>query len=215
MNSPKEMMNTILILLLCALFSSTSHASVLQNFCKADLRLPQTPTGYPCLPPENVTADDFKFSFNGKPGIPVISNAILYSAAVTDWAIINGGRISAGLVEIARGGFLPLHSHGANEILYVTEGKLDIGLLTPGRAYQNTLRAGDLAYFPQGLEHYLINSGPDKAVAFAAYNSDSPPFNFAHRELYSNDVLSRTLSQVTFVDEPQIRKNKARFNGTG
>ncbi|XP_014515270.1 germin-like protein 1 [Vigna radiata var. radiata] len=214
MNSPKEMMNTILILLLCALFSSTSHA-VPQNFCKADLKLPQTPTGYPCLPSESVTAGDFKSSFNGKPGIPVLNNATLYSAAVEDFPIINGGRISGGLVEIAPGGSLPLHTHGANEILIVMEGIIKVGLLEPRRAYQNTLRARDFTYFPEGQPHYLINSGPGIAVAFAAYSRDNPPFNFVHLALFSNDVPSRILARVSFLDEPQIRKNKARFNGTG
>ncbi|WVZ24075.1 hypothetical protein V8G54_002619 [Vigna mungo] len=214
MNSPKEMMNSILILLLCALFSSTSHA-VLQNFCKADLRLQQTPTGYPCLPSESVTADDFKSSFNGKPGIPVPTNAVLYPAAVQNFPIVNGGRISGGLVELAPGGSLPLHTHGANEILIVFSGRMDVGLLTPRRAYQNTLGPRDFTYFPEGMQHYLINSGPGKAVAFAAYSSDGPPFNFLHLTLFSNNVSSPILSDVSFIGEPDIRKNKARFNGTG
>ncbi|XP_047147060.1 germin-like protein subfamily 3 member 3 [Vigna umbellata] len=209
------MTNSIVILLLCALLSSTSHASTLQNFCKADLSGPDSPTGYHCVPSENVTANDFKYSFNGKPGIPVPSNSLLYPADVNQIPIVNGGGLSAGLVEIAEGGFLPLHRHGANEILLVLQGKLNVGLMTPRKAYLNTIGVREFVYFPQGLSHYLINSGRGKAVAFAAYSSASPPFNFDHLEKYASDVPSLIVSRVTFLDDPQVRKLKARFNGTG
>ncbi|BAT98296.1 hypothetical protein VIGAN_09194100 [Vigna angularis var. angularis] len=97
----------------------------------------------------------------------------------------------------------------------VMKGTFNVGLMAPRKAYPNTLRVGEFVYFPRGMSHYLINSGRGKAVAFAAYSSPSPPFNFDHLEKYASDVPSPIVSRVTFLDDPQVRKLKARFNGTG
>ncbi|WVZ24077.1 hypothetical protein V8G54_002621 [Vigna mungo] len=129
--------------------------------------------------------------------------------------IINGGDLSAGLVEIEEHGSLPLHRHSANEILFVLEGIVNVGILTPEKSYLNTLRAREFVYLPQGLSHFLINPGSGKVVAFSAFNSANPPYNFDHQEKYASDVPSSILSQVSFLNEPQVRKLKARFNGTG
>ncbi|WVZ24072.1 hypothetical protein V8G54_002616 [Vigna mungo] len=217
MNSSKEMMNSILILLLCALFSSTSHASSItrQNFCKADLNRPDTPSGYQCLPSDTVTAADFKYSFNGKPGIPLPSNTLIFLATVHQFPMLNGLGISAALGEFEEGGFIPVHDDDANKIVMVIEGQFDVGLLTPLKSYCNTLIPGDIMVFPKGQPHYLMNSGRGKAVAVAAYSSPNPVFRFLYEELFANDVPSRILSQVSFLDKHQVRKFKARFNGTG
>ncbi|KAH1051334.1 hypothetical protein AAZX31_08G149200 [Glycine max] len=50
----------MIILFLSALFSSTSYASNINDFCTADLKGRDSPTGYHCLPPETATASDFK-----------------------------------------------------------------------------------------------------------------------------------------------------------
>ncbi|WVZ24070.1 hypothetical protein V8G54_002614 [Vigna mungo] len=217
MNSSKEMMNSILILLLCVLLSFTSHASSItrQNFCKADLNRPNTPSGYHCLPSDTVTAADFKYSFNGKPGIPLPSKTLAFPATVRQLPILNGLGISVSLGEIEEGGFVPVHDHDADEIVMVLKGQLDVGILTPLKSYCNTLIPGDNMVVPKGLLHYLINSGPGKAVFLAPFSNPNPVFRYLYEELFASDVPSRILSQVSFLDELQVRKNKARFNGTG
>ncbi|WVZ24074.1 hypothetical protein V8G54_002618 [Vigna mungo] len=210
-------MNSILILLLCVLLSSTSHASSItrQNFCKADLNRPDTPSGYQCLPSDTVTAADFKYSFNGKPGITLPSKSLIFLATVHQFPMLNGLGISAARAEFEEGGFVPLHEEDANEMVMVLKGQLDVGLLTPLNSYCNTLIPGDIMLFPKGQPHYLINSGRGKAVVVAAYSSPNPVFRLLYEELFANDVPSRIISQVSFLDELQVRKNKARFNGTG
>jgi len=212
MNSSEEM---ILMLILCCLVSSTSHAFPLQNFCKADLNGPKSPAGYNCLPYDAVTAADFKYSFNGAPSIAVPSNTVLFPASVNEVPILNGLGISGGCVEIEEGGIVPVHDHAATEIMLVQQGEITVGLFTPRKAYQNTLRQGDLVVFPEGLRHYLINSGTGKATAFAAFSSANPRLRFLPIELSANDVPSAIIARTTFLDEPQVRKLKAFFNGTG
>ncbi|KAK7381859.1 hypothetical protein VNO80_00407 [Phaseolus coccineus] len=204
-------MNTILILFFCALVSSTSHAGNLQEFCVADLKDSDSPSGYHCKPPNTVTAADFKHTFG--PGIPAPTKSTLYPATVVQVPALNGLGISAGRVEIEKGGSLPLHTHAANEILIMHQGEMTVGLLTPTRAYVNKLKPGDLTVFPDGLQHYLVNSGNEKAVAFATYSSPNPRIDFLYQILFANNVSANTIAQTTFLDEPQVRKLQARFNG--
>ncbi|KAG2380016.1 Auxin-binding protein [Vigna angularis] len=49
------------ILFLFGLLSSTTYAAV-NDFCVADLKGPDGPSGYQCKPPNTVTVDDFVFS---------------------------------------------------------------------------------------------------------------------------------------------------------
>ncbi|XP_047168385.1 germin-like protein 8-13 [Vigna umbellata] len=177
MNSSKEMMNRIVIILLCVLFSST-YASFPEKFCKADLNGPDSPSGYPCLPSETVTAADFKYTFNGKAGILVPPNTLVFPATVAQYPILNGLGISGAIVEIPE---------------VVIEVQIDVGLLTPRKAFRNTLRPGDVILFPEGLLHYLIDSGRGKAVAFAAFSCPNPSFRFLYEELFTNDVPSITI----------------------
>ena len=212
-NSSEKMMNTILIVLFCGLIASTSHASNLQDFCVADLKRADSPSGYHCLPSDTVTSQNFKHELG--PGILVPSKSKLYSSSVNEFPVLDNLGIALGRVEIERDGFLPVHTHAANEILIVVQGFIDVGLLTPGRAYNNTLKPGDLTVFPKGLLHYLVNSGKEKAVAYAFYSSPNPRLNFLHRELFGNDIPTKTIAETTFLDKLQVRKLKARFNGSG
>jgi len=200
-------MNTILIVLFCAFVASTSHASNLQDFCVADLKGPDSPSGYHCLPSDTVTAQNFKYSL----GPPITSKGVF----VKEFPVLNGLGISAARGVFERDGFLPVHTHAANEILILHQGQLDVGILTPERAYVNTLKPGDVTVFPKGLYHYLVNSGKERAVAYIAYSSPNPRFNFVHQALFANDVSTKTITQTTFLDESQVRKLKARFNGSG
>ena len=211
----KKMKKIVMMVLVCGVVAWSCHGDSLQNFCKADLKGPDGPAGYHCVPAETVTDEDFKYSFNGKPGIEVLNNAVLFPASVMEAPMFNGRGISAGRVLLRRGGSLPVHSHGASEVLYVTQGEMNVTILATRRAYVNYLKVGDFLIIPKCLLHYLENVGRGEAVAFAAFSSANPRFRFQHLEMYANNVPSPTLSRVTFLDVDQIRRNKARFNGTG
>ncbi|KAG4946566.1 hypothetical protein JHK87_042573 [Glycine soja] len=51
-----------IILFLSALFSSTSNACNVNDLCIVDLKGPDSPTGYHCLPVETITTNDFKYN---------------------------------------------------------------------------------------------------------------------------------------------------------
>jgi len=142
-------------------------------------------------------------------------NAKLYAASVNQFPVLNGLGISAFRGELERDGFVPVHTHESNQILIMHQGQLDVAILTPERAYVNTLKPGDLTVFPKGLQHYLVNSGKEKVVDYIAYSSPNPRFNFVHQALFANNVSTKTIAQTTFLDESQVRKLKARFNGSG
>ncbi|KAI4355435.1 hypothetical protein L6164_004210 [Bauhinia variegata] len=66
------------ILFLFSLILSSSHALV-QDFCVADLKGPDSPAGFACKPPGKVIVDDFVFSGLAKAG----NTTNIISAAVT------------------------------------------------------------------------------------------------------------------------------------
>jgi len=80
-------MNTILILVFCGVVASTCHASNLQDFCIADLKGPDSPSGYQCLPSDTVTSQNFKHSFTEPFTIPF--RAKLYPATVKEFPVLN------------------------------------------------------------------------------------------------------------------------------
>jgi len=205
-------MNTIVILLLCALVSSTSHAANLQEFCVADLKGPDSPSGYQCKPANRVTAQDFKCTLG--PGISIPDNVKIYPCTVRQVHSLNGLGISAGRVEIEKGGSFPVHTHAANEILIMVKGEMTVGILTPTRAFVNRVKEGELVVIPDALQHYLVNSGNEKAVAYATYSSPNPRIDFLYQILFANNVSTATIAQTTFIEEPQVRRLKARFGGT-
>lgn len=51
-----------IIIFLSALFSSTSNAYNVNDLCIVDLKGPDSPTGYHCLPVETITTNDFKYN---------------------------------------------------------------------------------------------------------------------------------------------------------
>ncbi|CAJ1950785.1 unnamed protein product [Sphenostylis stenocarpa] len=106
-------MNAIVIVLFWGLVSSTCHGSNLQEFCLADLKGPDSPSGYHCMPPETVTAKEFKYNF--QLSIPVPLKSTLYPGRVTEVPIVNGLGISTGFIVIENGGLLPMNTHCEEE----------------------------------------------------------------------------------------------------
>jgi quercetin dioxygenase-like cupin family protein len=207
-------MKIVFVLFLFTLLSS-SHASV-NDFCVADTKAPDTPNGYPCKPVKGLTSDDFVFhgfvAGNTNKSDPVA----VTTAFVADFPALNGLGISAARLDIAEGGTVPMHTHtGATELVIILEGEINAGFLTPTLAYSKTLKSGDLIVFPQGMLHYLVNSGKGKASAFLTFSSANPGTKLLDNLLFSNNLPSELVAQTTFLDLAQVKKLKFRFGGRG
>ncbi|XP_027908361.1 auxin-binding protein ABP19a-like [Vigna unguiculata] len=203
------------IFLLLALLSFTSDAAV-NDFCVAELKGPDSPSGYHCKPPKSVTVDDFVFSGFVAGNTTNIFHAELTSTVVTDFPGLNGLGVSAARLDIAKGGAVPMHTHpAATELLIMVEGQITAGFVTPFEVYKKTLKAGDVMVFPQGLLHFQVNSGKGKASAFLAFSSANPGVQLLDLVLFGNSLSSELIAQTTFLDVAQVKKLKARFGGRG
>lgn len=212
---PSSKMKMIHVLFLFALVSFTSHASV-NDFCVADLKGPDSPSGYQCKPPNTVTVDDFVFSGFVAGNTTNTFNAALTSAFVTDFPGVNGLGVSAARLDIAKGGSIPMHTHpAATELLIMVEGQITAGFMTPTALYTKTLKPGDIMVFPQGQLHFQVNSGNGKATAFLAFSSANPGAQLLDLLLFGNTLPSDLVAQTTFLDVAQVKKLKARFGGRG
>ncbi|CAJ1950789.1 unnamed protein product [Sphenostylis stenocarpa] len=209
-NSKMKMIN---ILFLLALLSYTSHASV-NDFCVADLKGPDSPSGYQCKPPNTVTVDDFVFSGFVAGNTTGGFNAAVTPAFVNELPGVNGLGLSVARLDIAKGGAVPMHSHaGASEILMMVKGQITAGFITPAGVYQKTLKPGDVMVIPQGLMHFQANSGKGKATAYLAFSSPSPGAQLLDLLLFGNNLPSELIAQTTLLDYAQVKKLKYRFGG--
>ncbi|WVZ21063.1 hypothetical protein V8G54_008385 [Vigna mungo] len=203
------------IIFLLSLLSWTSYAAV-NDFCVADLKAPDGPSGYPCKPINEVTADDFVFSGLVEGNTTNPFNAALTSAFVTDFPGLNSLGISAGRLDIGKGGSIPMHTHpGATELLILVEGEITAGFMTPFHLYTKALKPGDVIVFPQGQLHFQVNSGNEKATAFLAFSSANPGAQLLDLLLFGNSLPSEIIAETTFLDVEQVKKLKARFGGIG
>ncbi|XP_004510470.1 putative germin-like protein subfamily 1 member 12 [Cicer arietinum] len=204
----------------CALLSYTSYvsssSSSVKDFCVADLTLPNNPSGYPCKSPSLVTVNDFVFS-NFVPGKTITPfNFALTIASVTNFPGINGLGISAARLDMNINGTVPMHIHpDATELLFMIQGQITTGFITPTDVFVKTISPGDVMVYPQGLLHFVVNSGPEKAIAFIAYTSSNPNLHILDHLLFANNLSTSLISQTTFLDSSQIGKLKAQFGGTG
>ncbi|GAU19796.1 hypothetical protein TSUD_170210 [Trifolium subterraneum] len=209
-------MKIIHILFLFTFISFTiCHASV-NDFCVADLKAPNTNSGYPCKPVAKVTSDDFVFhglvagSTNNSFKLGVTP------ASVTNFPALNGLGISAMRVDIEEGGFAPMHTHpGATELIISIQGEVTVGFVTPTGVYSKVLKSGDLFVVPPGLLHYVINSGKGKAMGYVAFSSEKPSVQILDLLLFGNKLPSNLVAKTTYLDLAQVKKLKAKFGGSG
>ena len=186
-------------LLLLSLVPFSSHA-LNQDFCIADLTADDTPAGYPCRPPPDVTADDFYYSGLGSSGPPLKPSKIaLVSATVTNFPGVNGLAISAARMDVAPGGVAPIHSHpGGSELLYVLEGSVVSGFIsaTRNKVYTKTLRKGDLMVLPQGQLHFQYCPGNTSAVTISTFNNANPGVQVLDYALFANDLPTEVVTNT-------------------
>lgn len=202
------------LFLLFSLLLVTSDAS---DFCIGDLTAPETPSGYHCKNPANVTADDFAFSGLGAAG----NTTNLIKAAVTpafdaQFPGLNGLGISMARLDLAPGGVVPMHTHPeANELLLVVQGSLATGFISSSNQfYYKVLHKGDIMVYPKGLLHFQINARGKNAVAFVSFSSSNPGLQILDFALFANNIPTSLLQKSTFLDAAQIKKLKGALGGT-
>ncbi|KAF5206675.1 Germin-like protein [Thalictrum thalictroides] len=203
------------LFLFALLFSCTSHAA---DFCVGDLKGPETPSGYTCKPPANVTVDDFVFSGLAKGGNTTnIISAAVTPAFLAQFPGLNGLGISLARLDLAPGGVIPFHTHpAANEVLLVTQGSICAGFVSSSAntVYLKTLKKGDVMIFPQGLLHFQINAGGSIAIASVTFSSPNPGLQITDFALFANDLPTELIAKTTFLDPATIKKLKGVLGGT-
>ncbi|XP_052182851.1 auxin-binding protein ABP19a-like [Diospyros lotus] len=198
--------------------SSHSQASVL-DFCVADLSLPDGPAGYSCKDPNKVTVNDFVYSGLATPGtFSNLTKSAIVTAFADQFVGLNGLGVSMARGDLAVGGIVPLHSHpGGSEITFIASGIVTAGFIsaTANKVYVKTLKKGELMVFPQGLLHFLVNSGKTEALVLVSFSSPSPGFQMTSNALFGNDLPTQLLAKATVLDAAEIRKLKAVVGGSG
>ncbi|KAH7565560.1 hypothetical protein ACOSP7_020009 [Xanthoceras sorbifolium] len=197
---------------------STSNAAV-NDFCVANLKKADGPSGYPCITPSKVTASDFVFSGLGVPGNTTnIIKAAVTPSFVAQFPAVNGLGLSLARLDLAPGGVIPMHTHpAASEILFVVHGKITAGFISSAAnsVYVKTLKKGEVMVFPQGLLHFQINAGMHPALAVVSFNSPNPGLQILDFALFGNNLASTLVEQTTFLDDAQVKKLKGILGGTG
>ncbi|KAK7401537.1 hypothetical protein VNO78_13088 [Psophocarpus tetragonolobus] len=205
---------TLMIIFFLALISSSSFASNVNDFCVADLKGPYSPSGYQCLPPNTLKVDNFVFNLQ----IPNISNHVLKAGintvTVNNFPALNGLDLSVVRVAIDKDGFFPIHIHkDATELIIALEGEITAGFITGTNAYVKTLKPGDLMVIPQGLFHFVANTGNGKSSGYGVFSSSNPSVQ-AFNDIFANNVPSNVIAQTTFLDVAHVKKLKALFGGS-
>ncbi|CAN1785537.1 Germin-like protein subfamily 3 member 1 [Linum perenne] len=208
-------MMQILFLIALVLCPQASHAA---DFCVAKLKGAGNPSGYACRDPSKVTAADFVNKGLASPGNTTsIINAAVTPAFVQQFPALNGLGLSALRLDLAKGGVIPLHTHpAANELMYVLSGTIKAGFISSSsnQVYIETVKAGEIMVFPQGLLHFQLNVGVGAASAVVTFNSPEPGLQILDFALFANPFPTELLSGVTFLDVAQIKKLKGVLGGT-
>ncbi|KAL8522609.1 hypothetical protein ACS0TY_012669 [Phlomoides rotata] len=207
-----------LILLTFSILILSSNASVL-DFCVADVTGPQTPAGYTCKNPANVTAADFVFTgFREAGNTTNIISAAVSPAFDAQFPGLNGLGLSIARFDLGPGGVIPMHTHpGASELLLVVQGSIVTGFISSfsNKVYIKKLYKGDMMVYPQGLLHFQINGGGRTAVGFASFSSANPGLQITDFALFANDFPSELVEKTTFLDDATVKKLKGVLGGTG
>eukprot|EP00245_Coleochaete_scutata_P001266 TRINITY_DN1154_c0_g2_i3.p1 TRINITY_DN1154_c0_g2~~TRINITY_DN1154_c0_g2_i3.p1 ORF type:complete len:179 (-),score=39.19 TRINITY_DN1154_c0_g2_i3:25-561(-) len=130
----------------------------------------------------NPKAEDFKFSgllksFKAKPG----NGELIFDAGdARTFPVLQTQGLSVAMASIGPKGAVPIHTHPrASEIFVLLKGKVEVAFIdTKGNVFNNTLLPGEMAVFPRGLAHGIVNKDKGVSLALAAVNSASPGIVF-------------------------------------
>jgi len=209
----------IAVLLTLAAPSLAGDPDLLQDICVADyksLKGPLRLNGFPCKRPVNVTANDFASNVLSSPGDTGNAVGSAETAAnVEKLPGLNTLGVSLARIDFAPWGVNPPHTHPrATEIIFVTEGSLDVGFITTAnKLYARTVCKGEVFVFPRGLVHYQKNNGNAPAAVISAFNSQLPGTQSLAQTLFGaspappTDVLARAFQ----IDGGLVEAIKSKF----
>jgi oxalate decarboxylase/phosphoglucose isomerase-like protein (cupin superfamily) len=113
-----------------------------------------------------------------------------------------------------------VHPRGT-ELFHVLEGSFTTGFLEEnnGRYIQNTLTAGQVTIFPQGLVHFEQNNGCTRAVFLSAFSSEDPGVVTLSTRIFdlNQEALTSTFNQTDAVINSlrdSVRPNPAVDRGS-
>ena len=195
--------------------SIAGDPDMLQDVCVADLASPIKINGFPCK--ANITADDFFFA-----GLKKARNtnnpagSVVTAANVLSFPGVNTLGVSMARIDYAVGGQNPPHTHPrATEIIFVTEGTLEVGFITTAnKFFTKVVTVGEVFVFPRGLVHFQQNRGNCSASVIAAFNSQLQGTQAIATTLLAATppVPTDVLAKAFRVDNEDIDAVKARFN---
>ncbi|MCH94154.1 germin-like protein [Trifolium medium] len=205
-----------IVLFIVVLYISNPSFSYANDICVAKTNI-NTPSGYECKPQETLSVEDFVFS-GFVPGETINPfNVKLTVVSADKLRGLNGLGLSAARVDISINGTVAMHVHpDESEFLMMVQGKVTAGFVTSEKAYVKDIKVGDVFVFPKGQLHFVVNSGSETAIAFVAYSSSTPTFQFLDDLLFGkNNLNTSIIAQTTLLDVEQIKKLKAQFGGSG
>ncbi|XP_057976119.1 putative germin-like protein 2-2 [Malania oleifera] len=172
--------------------------------------------GFSCKDINEVQANDFFSS-----GLNTLSEFNPYGAALA-WATVNEipGLNTLGLSMVlaffVQGGIFPPHTNRADELVFVLEGTVEVGFVTPfpdDRLISKVLHQGELFAVPSGVIHYQKNQGTTNATVLVAHSSqDIAPVMVAEAMFGSDLKLKKDiLAKALHVDEGIIAAIASMF----
>lgn len=212
------MKNTCLLLIPIAsillLFVSSSLAAdpdMLQDVCVADPTSVKV-NGFACK--KEFTADDFSFSGLANPGATNNTYGSLVTGAnVEKIPGLNTLGVSMSRIDYAPYGINPPHTHPrATEIVFVLEGKLDVGFITTANVLvSKTITKGDVFVFPRGLVHFQNNNYYAPAAVIAGFNSQLPGTQSIALTLFTSNVPDNVLTKAFQIGTKEVEKIKSKL----
>nr|GMC47170.1 nectarin-1-like [Ipomoea batatas] len=214
--SNSEKLAAIMALVILSIFLNKASADpdMLQDVCVADLNSNEKVNGFPCK--KNFTAADFSSLAIAKPGSTNNTMGSLVTPAnVEKVPGLNTLGISLSRIDIASGGINPPHTHPrATEMIYVTDGELDVGFITTTNVLvSKRVTKGEVFVFPKGLVHFQKNNGEVPAAVISAFNSQFPGTQSIGAALFAAtpDVPNHVLTKTFQIGTKAIKKIKSRL----
>jgi len=194
--------------------SLAGDPDMLQDVCVADMESTVKLNGFPCK--ADIKADDFFFA--GLKNAGNTNNAVgsnVTAANVLTFPGVNTLGVSMARIDYAPGGQNPPHTHPrATEIIFVTQGTLEVGFITTAnKLFTKILNVGDVFVFPRGLVHFQQNRGYGPASVIAGFNSQLQGTQVIANSLFAAapPVPTDVLAKAFRVGNDDIDAVKARF----
>ncbi|TKY61634.1 Germin protein subfamily 2 member 2 [Spatholobus suberectus] len=213
--SPTNIFAILVIISSVVSVAFASDPDALQDFCVAFPSPGVKVNGYACKDETNVTADDF--FFDGLANPVVVNNtmgSVVTAANVEKIPGLNTLGLSFSRIDYKAGGLNPPHTHPrATEIVFVLEGRLDVGFITTAnKLISKTIKEGEIFVFPKGLVHFQKNNGEKPAAVISAFDSQLPgtlsmaAAMFSSTPTVPDDVLTIAF-QIDAGDVDKIKTN--------